>query len=57
MSFRAPPDGRATGLRIADLRPMYPIGHIYDVSPKGEIVYVQFKPGKQELWLMDFLNR
>jgi len=26
-------------------------------SPKGEIVYVQFKPGKQELWLMDFLNR
>ena len=36
---------------------MYPIGHIYDVSPKGEIVYVQFKPGKQELWLMDFLNR
>jgi serine/threonine protein kinase/dipeptidyl aminopeptidase/acylaminoacyl peptidase len=32
----------------------HPIGTFYDVSPKGEIVYVQYNPGKPELWLADF---
>ncbi len=32
----------------------HPIGTFYDVSPKGEIVYVRFNPGKPELWLTDF---
>ncbi|MBP1596988.1 MAG: serine/threonine protein kinase [Acidobacteria bacterium] len=38
---------------LAELRPMRPIGHYYDVSPRGEIVYVQFKPGKRDLWLAE----
>ena len=41
---------------IADLRPMYPIAHTFDVSPKGEIVYVQLKRGREELWLTDVAN-
>jgi eukaryotic-like serine/threonine-protein kinase len=32
----------------------HPIGSFYDVSPKNEIVYVRFNPGKSELWLVDF---
>jgi serine/threonine protein kinase len=32
----------------------HPIGPFYDVSPKGEIVYVRYNPGKPELWLADF---
>jgi len=32
----------------------HPIGAFYDVSPKGEIVYVRFNPGKSELWLAEF---
>jgi hypothetical protein len=39
---------------IANLGPMYPIGHVMDVSPQGEIAYVKFKPGDTELWLADF---
>jgi len=31
----------------------HPIGPFYDVSPKGEIVYVRFDPGKSELWFAD----
>jgi len=39
--------------RIANLRPMYPITHRYDVSPRGEIAYVRFDSGEHELWLTD----
>ena len=39
--------------KLADLRPMLPIAHFYDVSPRGEIVYVQFKTGNRELWLAE----
>jgi Tol biopolymer transport system component len=39
---------------LADLRPLYPITHMMDVSPQGEIVYIKFKPGDNELWLADF---
>jgi hypothetical protein len=35
---------------------MYPIAHTFDVSPKGEIVYVQLKRGREELWLTDVAN-
>jgi len=39
--------------RIANLRPMYPIAHRYDVSARGEITYVRFDAGEHELWLTD----
>jgi len=32
----------------------HPIGTFYDISPKGEIVYVRFNPGRSELWLAEF---
>lgn len=32
---------------------LHPIGTFYDVSPKGEIIFVRFNPGKPELWLAD----
>jgi len=40
--------------RVAQLRPMHLINMFYDVSPSGQIVYTQFKPGQHELWLSDF---
>ena len=39
--------------RVANLRPMYPITHRYDVSTRGEITYVRFDAGEHELWLTD----
>jgi len=39
--------------RIANLRPMSPIAHRYDVSARGEIAYVRFDAGEHELWLTD----
>ena len=41
--------------QIAKLQ-MHDISSYYDVSSKGEIVYVRFNPGRHELWLMDFHN-
>jgi hypothetical protein len=35
---------------------MHPMSIFYSVSPKGEIVYVRFNPGKHDLWLSDFPN-
>ena len=35
---------------------MHEISSYYDVSRSGEIVYVRFNPGRQELWLSDFNN-
>jgi hypothetical protein len=40
--------------RLARFQPMNPIAHFYDVSQSGEIVWVQFKPGREELWLWDW---
>jgi len=39
--------------RLGSLRRMQPIGHRYDVSPSGEVVYVHHKLGRPELWLTD----
>ena len=39
--------------KLAELRPMSSIAHYYDVSPRGEIVFVRFKPGNRELWLAE----
>ncbi len=39
--------------KLAELRPLLPIAHMYDVSPRGEIVFVQFKPGNRELWMAE----
>jgi Tol biopolymer transport system component len=41
--------------QIAKLQ-MHDISSYYDVSSKGEIVYVRFNPGRHELWLLDFHN-
>lgn len=46
-------DGRAEK-KLFDLRPQHPIGHFFDVSPRGEVVWVQYRKGKSELWLSDF---
>lgn len=39
--------------KIAELRPMNSIAFFYDVSIRDEIVWVQFKPGNHELWLLE----
>lgn len=39
---------------LVNLRPMHPIGDFFDVSPTGQIVWVQYQPGKHELWLSDY---
>jgi Tol biopolymer transport system component len=39
--------------KIMDLRPMHPIGRFFDVSPQGQIVWIQYRRGKNELWLAD----
>ena len=44
-------------VHLADLGPMYPIVRMMDVSPQGEIAYVKFKAGENELWLADFSAR
>lgn len=37
--------------KLAELRPLSPSGNYYDVSPRDEIVFVQFRPGNRELWV------
>jgi hypothetical protein len=39
--------------KIMDLRPMHPISNFFDVSPQGQIVWLQYRRGKNELWLAD----
>ncbi|MDQ3666206.1 MAG: hypothetical protein M3410_06340 [Acidobacteriota bacterium] len=39
--------------KIMDLRPMHPIGNFFDVSAQGQIVWMQYRRGKNELWLAD----
>ena len=39
--------------KIIDLRPMHPISDFFDVSPRGQIVWVQYRQSKHELWLAD----
>ena len=39
--------------KIVDLRPTHPIGEFFDVSSTGEVVWVQYRLGRQELWLLD----
>jgi Tol biopolymer transport system component/DNA-binding winged helix-turn-helix (wHTH) protein len=39
---------------FAERRQVDPIAASYDVSPTGQVVYVQFKQGQQELWMTDF---
>ncbi len=40
--------------KISDLRPMDPIGKFFDVSPTGQIVWVQYRQSLRELWVTDF---
>ena len=40
--------------RLIGVLQFHPIGAFYDISPKGEIVYVRFNPGRSELWLAEF---
>ena len=39
--------------KMADLRPIHPIGQFFDVSPAGQLVWVEYRRGRQELWLSD----
>jgi Tol biopolymer transport system component len=39
--------------KVLDLRPMVSIDPFYDVSPKDEVTWVQFKRGVHELWMID----
>lgn len=39
--------------KIVDLRPLHPIGEFFDVSSTGQVVWVQYRVGKNELWLLD----
>jgi serine/threonine protein kinase/Tol biopolymer transport system component len=38
---------------VAELKPLPPYGQFWDVSPKGEIAYIPWKPGKPELWMLE----
>jgi Tol biopolymer transport system component len=49
-------DGSAAR-RIAALEPQQAIGTLFDVSPRDEIVWVQFRRGREELWLADLPQR
>jgi serine/threonine protein kinase len=40
--------------KIVDLRPTHPNGEFFDVSSTGQVVWVQYRVGRQELWLLDF---
>lgn len=40
---------------ITDLRPLHPVGKFFDISPTGQIVWIQYRMGKNELWLLDSL--
>ena len=37
--------------KIMDLRPVHPIGEFFDVSPAGQVVWVQYQRGRNELWM------
>lgn len=39
--------------KIGELRPTHPIGKFYDVSSRGQVVWIQYRAGKHELWLLD----
>src|SRR5262249_5374681 len=39
---------------ILERRKLDPVLDSYDVSVPGQLVYVQFKPGRQQLWIKDF---
>jgi eukaryotic-like serine/threonine-protein kinase len=39
--------------KIMDLRPMHPISDFFDISPQDQIVWVQYRQSKHELWLAD----
>jgi serine/threonine protein kinase len=42
---------------VAHLRPMHPIGPFFDISPSGQIVWIQYRRGRHELWLSDYPSR
>ena len=50
-SFGASIEKDRREVHLADLGPMYPIGHIFRRIASGEIAYTKFKPGENELWL------
>jgi Tol biopolymer transport system component len=37
--------------KVAELRPMHPIGQFFDVSPTGKIIWIKYEGGRNELWL------
>ncbi len=45
--------GEASGKKVMENQPVHPIGSFFDISPHGEIVWIQYHRGKHELWLAD----
>jgi hypothetical protein len=39
--------------RLAVLEPQHVLATPFDVSPRGELAWVQFRRGKEELWLAE----
>jgi hypothetical protein len=39
--------------RVAELDGYHPLRFFYDVSADGEIVWSQYRPGRQELWMAE----
>jgi hypothetical protein len=39
--------------KLAELRPLSSIARYYDVSPRGEVVFVASRPGSRELWMAE----
>jgi hypothetical protein len=44
---------RTRETRHVTIGPLRPIALFYDVAPDGQIVYVQYRAGKSELWLAE----
>jgi len=44
------PEGKDE-VKVADLHPLHPIGQFFDVSATGQIVWVEYQQGRNELWL------
>ena len=43
--------------KVMDMRPIYPQGTFFDVSPSGQIVWIKYIGGRKELWLSDYSEK
>jgi hypothetical protein len=40
-------------IKIAEVGPLHPINGRVIVAPNGELVWTEFRPGRQELWILE----